>query len=186
MRLRRGGHKASHQRHVPSQGAKLIGWSRIIHVKILLLDTPAVQPGPVAHGVAARFLCHVYKRMGDPSSHSYAPMRTSRRSGIMTQQRKQSHDDEKSRPRRIDNDAGCDLRTGICARGRIEHAVLARGDRPLRPAASGTRFQCFRSADGDADGQAQCAPLSWRTKIERLTFDVLDMAFATSIKGIRT
>jgi hypothetical protein len=93
----------------------------------------------------------------------------------MTQQRKQRHDDEKSRFSRIDNDVGCDLRTGICARGRIERAVFARSDPPLRPAASGTRF-CFRAGDGDADGRAQYAPLSWRTEIELLTFDVLDMA----------
>jgi len=29
-------------------------------------------------------------------------------------------------------------------------------------------FQCYRSADGDTDDGAQCAPLSWRTEIQRL------------------
>jgi hypothetical protein len=72
--------------------------------------------------------------------------------GVMTQQRKQSHDDEKSRHRRIDNDAGCDLRTCICARGRIVHPGLARSDRPLGPATA-TRLQYFLSGDGDADGR---------------------------------
>jgi hypothetical protein len=81
-------------------------------------------------------------------------------------QRKQSHDNEKSRPCRIDNDAGCDLRTCICGRGRIIHPGLARCDRPLGPAIA-TRLQCVLS--GDADGRDQCAPLSWRTEIERLT-----------------
>jgi hypothetical protein len=69
------------------------------------------------------------------------------------------------RVERFDNDAGCDFRTGTSAQRRIEHAALARSDWPLRSAPSPTRFQCFRS---DADGRAQCAPLSWRTKIERL------------------
>jgi hypothetical protein len=82
--------------------------------------------------------------------------------GVMIQQRKQSHDEEKSRPRRIDNDASCSLGTCICARGRILHAELERCDRPLRPA-SQTRLH-------DAEGRARCAPLSWRTEIERLTF----------------
>jgi hypothetical protein len=81
--------------------------------------------------------------------------------------RKQSHD-EKSRFCRIVNDAGCDLRTGACGHGRTEGAVLAQSDRPLSPA-SGTRLQCFRSGDRDANGRAQCAPLSWRTEIELLT-----------------
>jgi hypothetical protein len=40
-------------------------------------------------------------------------------SGIQTQQERQSHDEE-SRLNRIDNHAGCDLGTGICARDRIE------------------------------------------------------------------
>ena len=87
----------------------------------------------------------------------------------MTQQRKQSHDEEKSRPRRIDTDAGCDLRTCICARGRIAHAALDRSGRPIGPT-SGTRLQCFLSGEGDAGGRAQCAQLPWRTEIERLTF----------------
>src|ERR1700675_3518399 len=52
--------------------------------------------------------------------------------------RKQGHA-EKFRFSRIYNDAGCDLRTGICAPGRIERAVLARSDRPLGPA-SGARL----------------------------------------------
>jgi hypothetical protein len=86
----------------------------------------------------------------------------------MTQQRKQSHDHEKSRPCRIDNDAGCDLRSRICGRGRIVRPGLARSDRPLGPATA-TRLQCSLSGDGDADGRDQCAPLSWRTEIERLT-----------------
>jgi hypothetical protein len=88
--------------------------------------------------------------------------------GVMTQQRKQSHDKENSRVRRVDNDAGCDLRICICARGRIVRPGMARSGRPLRPA-SATR-QCFLSEVGDADGRAQCAPLSWRAEIERLTF----------------
>jgi hypothetical protein len=96
--------------------------------------------------------------------------------------RKQSYDEKY---RFIGNDAGCDLRTGVCGHGRTEGAVLAQSDRSLRPA-SGTRLQCFRSGDGDADGRAHRAPLSWRTEIERLTFDVLDTALATSFKGIRT
>ena len=99
--------------------------------------------------------------------------------------RKQSHDDEKSRPRRIDSDAGCDLGVYICARDRIVHPASASSDRPLRPA-SRTSPRCFLSSDSDADGRAQCTPLSWRTEIERLTFDVLDVALATSFKGIRT
>jgi hypothetical protein len=99
--------------------------------------------------------------------------------GMMTQQRKQSHDDEKSRPCRIDNDAGCDLRTCICRRGRIVHPGLARSDRPLGPATA-TRLQCFLSGDGDADGRDQCAPLSWRTEIERLTSSSLPCCKLTS------
>jgi hypothetical protein len=90
--------------------------------------------------------------------------------------RKQSHD-EKSRFCRIDNDAGCDLRTGACGHGSTEAAVLAQSDRPLSPA-SGTRLQCFRSGDRDANGRAQYAPLSWRTEIELLTLEILDMALA--------
>jgi hypothetical protein len=39
---------------------------------------------------AARFLCHVYNRMRDPSSHSYAPTRHILETGVMTQQRKQA------------------------------------------------------------------------------------------------
>jgi hypothetical protein len=35
---------------------------------------------------AARFLCHVYKRTRGPSSHSYAAIYISRRSGILKQQ----------------------------------------------------------------------------------------------------
>jgi integration host factor subunit alpha len=35
---------------------------------------------------AARFLCHVYKRMRKPGSHSYATMRISLRLGILTRQ----------------------------------------------------------------------------------------------------
>jgi hypothetical protein len=42
-----------------------------------------------------------------------------------------------------------------------------RSNRPLRPS-GGTRFQCYRSADGDTDDGAQYAPLSWRTEIQRL------------------
>ena len=81
-------------------------------------------------------------------------------------QRKHSHDDEKSRPCRLDNDAGCDLRTCICGRGRIVHSGLARCERPLGPATA-TRLQ--RLLSGDADRRDQCAPLSWRTEVERLT-----------------
>jgi hypothetical protein len=33
-------------------------------------------PGPPRFVPGGRFLCHGYKRMPDPSSHSYAPMRT--------------------------------------------------------------------------------------------------------------
>jgi hypothetical protein len=77
----------------------------------------------------ARLLCHVYNRMRDPSSHSYAPTRHLLEMGAMTERRKQSHDDEKSRPRRINDDASCDLRTCICERGRIAHPGLARSDR---------------------------------------------------------
>ena len=58
--------------------------------------------------------------------------------------------------------AGSGETTGICARGRIVYAELDRYDRPLRPA-SETRLH-------DADGRAQCAPLSWRTEIERLIY----------------
>ena len=114
------------------------------------------------------FLCHVYNRMRDPSSHSYAPTRHIPETGVMTQQRKQSHDDEKSRSRRIDNDAGYDFRTFICACGWIRLPGLARNDRPLGPA-SAPCLQCFLSGDGATDGRGQCAPLSWRTEIERLT-----------------
>jgi hypothetical protein len=106
--------------------------------------------------------------MRHPSSHSYAPMRNFPERGLMTQQRKQSHDDEKSHSRRIDDDAGCDLRTFICACGRIGLPGLARRDGPLG-SASATCLQCFLSGDGDADGRGQCAPLSWRAEIERLT-----------------
>jgi hypothetical protein len=106
--------------------------------------------------------------MRHPSSHSYAPMRNFPERGLMTQQRKQSHDDEKSHSRRIDDDAGCDLRTFICACGRIGLPGLARRDRPFG-SASATCLQCFLSGDGDADGRGQCAPLSWRAEIERLT-----------------
>jgi hypothetical protein len=67
-------------------------------------------------------------------------------------QRNRSHDDEKSRPRRIDNDAGCDLRTCIRAGRRIAHPGLARSYRPLGPA-NATCLQCFLSGDGDADGR---------------------------------
>jgi hypothetical protein len=81
-------------------------------------------------------------------------------------QRKQSHDDEKSRFYRIDNDTGCDLRTCICGRGRIVHSGLARCDRPLGPAIA-TRLQCLLS--GDANCRDPRAPLSWRTEVERLT-----------------
>jgi hypothetical protein len=74
----------------------------------------------------------------------------------------------KSRFSRIDHDAGYDLRTGACGHGRTESTILAHSDRPLRPS-GGTRFQCYRSADGgDTDDGAQCAPLSWRTEIQRL------------------
>jgi hypothetical protein len=101
----------------------------------------------------------------------------------MTQQRKQSHDHEKYRPCRIDNDAGCDLRSRICGRGRIVRPGLARSDRPLGPATA-TRLQCFLSGDGDADGRNQCAPLSWRTEIERLTSSSLQCC-RTDIPGKR-
>src|SRR5258708_15676540 len=67
----------------------------------------------------------------------------------------------------MDYDAGYDLRTGAGGHGRTESAIWARSDRPLRPS-GGTRFQCYRSADGDTDDGAQCAPLSWRTEIQRL------------------
>src|ERR1700724_4440141 len=56
---------------------------------------------------------------------------------------------------------------GACGHGRAESAILARNDLSLRPS-GGTRFQCYRSADGDTDDGAQCAPLSWRTEIQRL------------------
>src|SRR5258708_11841449 len=104
--------------------------------------------------------------MREPGSHSYAAMGIFRRSGILTQLRKLRHD-EKSRFSRIDHDAGYDLRTGACGHGRTESAILARSDRPLRPS-GGTRLQCYRSANGDTDDGAQCAPLSWRTEIQRL------------------
>ena len=61
--------------------------------------------------------------------------------------RKQSYD-ENSHPDRLDDDPACDLRTCIA------RAVFARGDRPLRPAVSGARFQCFLSGEDDADGRA--------------------------------
>jgi hypothetical protein len=85
----------------------------------------------------------------------------------MTQQRKQSHDNEQSRPDRIDSDAGCDLRTFICACGRIGLPGLASRDRPLG-SASATCLQCFLSGNGAADSRQQQVPLSWRTEIERL------------------
>ena len=87
--------------------------------------------------------------------------------GVMTQQRKQSHDNEQSRPDRIDSDAGCDLRTFICACGRIGLPGLASRDRPLG-STSATCLQCFLSGNGAADGRQQQVPLSWRTEIERL------------------
>jgi hypothetical protein len=40
---------------------------------------------------------------------------------------------------------------------------------------------CFRFDDGDADGRAQCVPLSRRTEIQRLTFDVLDLSGAVVV-----
>jgi hypothetical protein len=121
-------------------------------------------------------------------TRSHKNLRITRRSGILTQPiltqpRKQNYD-EKSRLSRIDNDAGCDLRTGFCGHGRTEGAVLAQSDRPLRPA-SGLRLQCLRSGRRDSDGRAQCAPLLWRTEIELLTFDVLDMALASNSRIYR-
>src|SRR5258706_3008373 len=95
--------------------------------------------------------------------------------------RKNSHD-KKSHLDRIDNDAGCDLRTGVCGHGRTERALLARSDWRLRPA-SGPSLQCFRSGNGGADGGAQRVPLSWRTEIERLTFDVLDTGSRQLVRG---
>ena len=86
--------------------------------------------------------------------------------------RKKSHD-EKSRFSRIDNDADCNLRTGVCGHRITERAVLVQCDRLFRPA-SGQRLQCFRSGNGRTAGRAQCVPLPWRTEIERLKFDVLD------------
>ena len=65
--------------------------------------------------------CVIQARIPMPRCASF------RKRGVMTQQRKQSHDDKRSRPRRIDNDAGGDLRTCI---------PRARPDRtPQRPAA---------------------------------------------------
>jgi hypothetical protein len=81
-------------------------------------------------------------------------------------QRRQSHDDEKSCPRSIDNDAGYDLRTCICGCGRIAHSGSARCGRPLGPVTA-TRLR--RHLSGDADCRDQCAPLSWRAEVERLT-----------------
>src|SRR5882762_6725610 len=95
--------------------------------------------------------------------------------------RKKSHD-EKSRFSRIDNDADCDLRTGVCGHRITERAVLVRCDRLFGPA-SGQRLQCFRSGNGRTDGRAQCVPLSWRTEIERLTFDVLDIGSRQLVQG---
>src|SRR5882672_12012216 len=86
--------------------------------------------------------------------------------------RKRNHD-EKSRFSRIDNDADCNLGTGVCGHRITERAVLVQCDRLFEPA-SGQRLQCFRSGNGRTDGRAQCVSLSWRTEIERLTFDVLD------------
>ena len=101
----------------------------------------------------------------------------------MTQQRKQSHDDQKSRSRRIDDDAGCDLRTFICACGRIGLPGLASRDRPLG-STSATCLQCFLSGNGAADSRQQQVPLSWRTEIERLTSPSLQCC-RTDIPGKR-
>lgn len=49
------------------------------------------------------------------------PMRRCSGRGVMTQQRKQSHDDEKFCPHHIDDDADRDRRTCIRAGGRIVH-----------------------------------------------------------------
>src|SRR6202790_3915487 len=77
--------------------------------------------------------------------------------------RKLRHD-EKSRFGRIDHDAGYDLPTGAGEHRRTESLLLPRNTRPLRPA-DGKSLQCVRAGDGDADGCAQYAPLSWRTEI---------------------
>jgi hypothetical protein len=110
----------------------------------------------------------------------YAAMCISRQSGILTHKEK-SHD-EKSRFSRIDNDADCNLRTGVCGHRITERAVLVQCDRLFGPA-SGQRLEWFRSGNGRTDGRAQCVPLSWRTEIERLTFDVLDIGSRQLVQG---
>jgi len=59
---------------------------------------------------------------------------------------------------------------------------LVQCDRLFGPA-SGQRLQCFRSGNGGTDGRAQCVPLSWRTEIERLTFDVLCIGSRQLVQG---
>ena len=95
--------------------------------------------------------------------------------------RKKSHD-EKSRFSRIDNDADCNLRTGVCGHRITECAVLVQCERLFGPA-SDQRLQCFRSGNGRTDGRAQRVPLPWRTEIERLTFDVLDTGSRQFVQG---
>ena len=142
------------------------------------------QPGPAIKASAACYGCNPILawqkscRNAQPRKSAHYPT-----IGDSHTARKQNYD-EKSRLSRIDNDAGCDLRTGFCGHGRTEGAVLAQSDRPLRPA-SGLRLQCLRSGRRDRDGRAQCAPLLWRTEIELLTFDVLDMALASNSRIYR-
>ena len=95
--------------------------------------------------------------------------------------RKRNHD-EKSRFSRIDNDADCNLRTGVCGHRIIECAVLVQCERLFGPA-SDQGLQCFRSGNSRTDGRAQRVPLPWRTEIERLTFDVLDTGPRQFVQG---
>jgi hypothetical protein len=141
---------------------------------------------PTDHYVDPGNISFLFKEAPESGSNSYprAPSPPAS-AGVVTQQEivPRRRKIEKSCSNRIDHDAGYDLRTGACGHGRTESAILARSDRPLRPS-GGTRFQCYRSADGAADDGAQCAPLSWRTEIQRLIPYNLERLGTTTLVGL--
>ena len=105
-------------------------------------------------------LCRLYKSPLEPRSHSYPPMRIFIGVGGDERRRKTSHDED-DYVGRIDDGAGCDLRTGVG--GYRRSGCVASCPRIGQPDGN-ARVRC----GGASDGGAQCAPLSRRTESERL------------------
>jgi hypothetical protein len=136
-------------------GAHLTGERNCVHPG---MTAPLSRQFPQCSEV----LCRLYKSPLEPRSHSYPPTRIFLTIRGAREIRKTSHDEDDYFGR-IDDGAGCDLRTGIGRHHRAECTASC----PCSGEPDGNaRLRC---GGGDAgDSGAQCAPLSRRTESQRL------------------